>query len=187
MKIRGNPRLKREDFAAVRANPGDVVARHSPEVLLHTCLTDPKSAGTIPAETAALFAADTILFRSFSRIHLFPSAARHPQAASEFSQVSIGSADYRLSGKLLQSAPHQQCFHLGFGAAELDVLGHHIVAAAREQVLAERCRQFAVEQTGFLECLKRIRIQHFGLNVAVVTRRIAGAVKNMAEVGTLIA
>jgi len=66
-----NPRLKGEDFAAIRANPGNVVARHSPEVLLHAGLTDPESARATPAEAAAPVAADTILLQSFFRLPVF--------------------------------------------------------------------------------------------------------------------
>jgi hypothetical protein len=67
-----DPRLKGKDLAAIRTNPGNVVTRHPPEVLLHAFLTDLESTGTAPAETATLFAADTILFnQSLSRIFAF--------------------------------------------------------------------------------------------------------------------
>jgi hypothetical protein len=59
--IRVDPRLKGQDLAAIRTNPGDVVARHPPEILLHAFLTYLESTGTTPAVPATFFAADTIL------------------------------------------------------------------------------------------------------------------------------
>jgi len=55
--------LKRKDLAAIRANPGDVIAGHPPEIFIHAGLADLESARTAPAETIYLSAANAILCR----------------------------------------------------------------------------------------------------------------------------
>jgi hypothetical protein len=52
---------KGKDLAAIRANPCNVVTGHSPQVFIHTCLTDLEATGTAPAKTAVSPATDTIL------------------------------------------------------------------------------------------------------------------------------
>jgi hypothetical protein len=52
---------KGKDLAAIRANPCNVVTGHSPQVFIHTCLTDLEATGTAPAKAVVLPAADTIL------------------------------------------------------------------------------------------------------------------------------
>ena len=74
--------LKREDLAAVRADPGNVVAGHAPEIFIHADLADPEAAGTAPAETEFSSAADTILCCQNSFISLVYSAGTHLEIVS---------------------------------------------------------------------------------------------------------
>ena len=69
--------LKGKNFAAIGADPGNVVTGHSPEVFLHTKLADPEPAGTGPAESIIPSAAYTILFQSFHRIPVLYPAGTH--------------------------------------------------------------------------------------------------------------
>jgi len=52
--------------AAVRALPGDPIARHAPEIFLHTLLTDLESAPAHPAKRNFLIAAVANISFAFS-------------------------------------------------------------------------------------------------------------------------
>ena len=49
-------------IAAVRALPGNIVAAHSPDILVHALLTDAEAAATAPAESKNLIAAMAQVF-----------------------------------------------------------------------------------------------------------------------------
>jgi hypothetical protein len=86
------PQLIGKDFAAIGADPGNVVAGHSPQILIHACLADQESTGTAPVEAAAAPAANTVLQQSPIYFPGFPSAGAHLHLR-RFHNNSIESAE----------------------------------------------------------------------------------------------